>query len=206
MNEPVTSWPVPGSKWMSSQQQLADALRDAAADLPFEQQRVHHRADIVDDVVAQELDLAGLGVDLEFADMHAVREILLPGGVGGARRRGRAPCRRAGSSGPTPRRRCRRNGTVRSVPAIEKTPSAKSMSASAASSRCAAIAFAFSTIRSVAISTAEPPKRRRARAAGALADRDLVGVALDVGAPDPDGCRAGRTPAACRRSRAPCPA
>ena len=84
MNEPVTSWPDAGVEMDVLEQQLADPLGDAAADLAFEQERVHHRADIVDDAVVQDLDLAGLGVDFEFADMHAVREVLLPGGIGGA--------------------------------------------------------------------------------------------------------------------------
>src|SRR3979409_2588681 len=68
--------------------------------------------------------------------------------------------------------------TARSVPAIAKTPSARSMSASAASSRCAAIAFAFATIFSVARWTAEPPIA--AARAAALAEPALLGVALDV--------------------------
>ena len=65
-------------------QHLAHTLRDAAADLAFEQERVHHRADIVDHAVAQDLDFAGLLVDLELADMAAVREVLLLAGEGGA--------------------------------------------------------------------------------------------------------------------------
>ena len=77
MNEPVNSWPEAGIEADVLHQHLADALRDAAADLALEQQRVHDRADIVDDAVAQDLDLAGLRVDFELADMAAVREILL---------------------------------------------------------------------------------------------------------------------------------
>src|SRR5215470_14800244 len=42
---------------------LADTLRDAAADLALEQQWVQYRADIVDDAVAQDFDLAGLRID-----------------------------------------------------------------------------------------------------------------------------------------------
>ena len=75
----------------------------------------------------------------------------------------------------------RRNGTVRSVPAIEKTPSAKSRSASAASSRCAAIAFRLLDDPVGRHQHRRAAQRRRARAAGALAERDLVGIALDVG-------------------------
>ena len=65
-------------------QHLPDPLDDAATDLAFEQERVQHRADIVDNAVMEELDLAGFGVDLQLADMDAVGEILLLGAVGGA--------------------------------------------------------------------------------------------------------------------------
>ena len=55
-------------------QHLADALDDAAMDLPLAQQRVQHRADIVDRDIAGELHLAGLGVDLDLGEMRAARK------------------------------------------------------------------------------------------------------------------------------------
>ncbi len=60
-------------------QDLADALHDTADDLAFQQQRVHHRADVVHHAVTHDLDRAGLGIDLHFAGMATVRVI---GGLG----------------------------------------------------------------------------------------------------------------------------
>src|SRR6185437_627449 len=56
-------------------QRLACALRDAALNLAVHQQRVDDRADVVDDAVAYDLHLAGFAVDLQFADMDAVRVV-----------------------------------------------------------------------------------------------------------------------------------
>ena len=53
-------------------QDLAEALGDAAMDLALEPDRVDHRADIVDHGVAIDVDVAGLGIDLDLADMAAV--------------------------------------------------------------------------------------------------------------------------------------
>jgi hypothetical protein len=78
MKEPVKSWPEGGGVEPDIlHQHLTHALRDAAADLTLEQQRVHDGADVIDDAVAQDLDLAGLLVDLELADMAAVWKVLL---------------------------------------------------------------------------------------------------------------------------------
>src|SRR6185312_16675849 len=52
---------------------LADAHGDAAVDLAVKEQRIDHRADVVDYVVAQDFDLAGLLVDFQLADVAAVR-------------------------------------------------------------------------------------------------------------------------------------
>src|SRR6516164_639577 len=54
---------------------LADALRHAAMDLAFECQLIDDGADIVDDDIAQHLGGAGLGIDLDLADMAAVGEV-----------------------------------------------------------------------------------------------------------------------------------
>src|SRR5215475_10925662 len=53
---------------------LANALYDAAMDLPLEQERVDGAAEIVDDGVALDCDYAGIGVDLHLDDVAAVGE------------------------------------------------------------------------------------------------------------------------------------
>ena len=55
-------------------ERLADAGRDAAVLLPFDEQWVEHRAAVVDRDVADEADLAGLGVDLDDRDVGAEGE------------------------------------------------------------------------------------------------------------------------------------
>ena len=49
-------------------QRLPDALRDAAVTLAVDQHRVYRPAAIVDRCVADDLDHAGLRVDLDLAD------------------------------------------------------------------------------------------------------------------------------------------
>ncbi len=61
------------------EQRLADALRDAAMDLTRRHHRIEERAEIVDRHEALDLDLAGLAVDLDLADVAAVREGLRRG-------------------------------------------------------------------------------------------------------------------------------
>jgi len=56
-------------------QNLTGALRDAAMDLAMQQQRIEHGADVVDHAVAHDLDLAGVLLDLELADVATVRII-----------------------------------------------------------------------------------------------------------------------------------
>jgi hypothetical protein len=53
-------------------QGLAQPLRDAAMDLALEADRVHYGADVVDDDVADDLQRAGIGVDLNLTDMAAI--------------------------------------------------------------------------------------------------------------------------------------
>ena len=52
---------------------LADALHDAALDLPGHDERVHQHTKIIDAGIAHHLRLAGVGIDLDLADMHAIR-------------------------------------------------------------------------------------------------------------------------------------
>ena len=55
------------------EQRLADALGAAALDLAEHDRPMQRPADIVDGGVALELDEAGVGIDLDLADMRAVR-------------------------------------------------------------------------------------------------------------------------------------
>src|SRR5882757_5688626 len=54
-------------------ERLADALRDAAMDLAGHQHRIDGNADVIDRGIAHHLADAGFGIDLDFADMRAVR-------------------------------------------------------------------------------------------------------------------------------------
>src|SRR5207248_8870290 len=49
-------------------------LRDPAMHLALQQQRVDDRAEIVDDEIARDLDMSGIGVDLDLADMATIRK------------------------------------------------------------------------------------------------------------------------------------
>jgi hypothetical protein len=53
---------------------LADALHDAAMRLAVNEERVDDNAEIVDEGVAHDLDDAGIGIDLHFADVATVWE------------------------------------------------------------------------------------------------------------------------------------
>src|SRR6185503_9113097 len=54
-------------------QRLADALRHAAVDLPFDDRQVDDAADVVAAGDARERHLAGFGIDLDLAGLRAVR-------------------------------------------------------------------------------------------------------------------------------------
>ena len=53
-------------------QRLCDSLRDAAVLLAFDDDRVDDTSAIVDGDEAHEVDGAGLGIDLDHRDVHAV--------------------------------------------------------------------------------------------------------------------------------------
>ena len=55
------------------EQRLADALGDAAVDLAVDDERVHRTPDIIDRGIIDERHLAGIRIDLDLADMRAVR-------------------------------------------------------------------------------------------------------------------------------------
>ena len=63
-------------------QRLTESLRDAAMDLAFQANRVHHRADIVDHDIADDLERTGIGVDLDLADVAAIGIGVVVGGEG----------------------------------------------------------------------------------------------------------------------------
>ena len=54
------------------EQRLADPLGDAAMRLAVQDQRIDRAADIVDRGIADDLDLAGIGIDLDLADLRAI--------------------------------------------------------------------------------------------------------------------------------------
>ena len=54
-------------------ERVADAVRDAAVNLSFDEQRIDDRAAIVDDEVALDLDRRRLGIDLDDHRVHAAR-------------------------------------------------------------------------------------------------------------------------------------
>ncbi len=56
------------------EQRLTDTLGDAAMRLAMQDQRIDRPADIVDRGVADDFDLAGIGIDLHLANLGAVRE------------------------------------------------------------------------------------------------------------------------------------
>ena len=56
------------------QQRLADALRDAAMHLAFDDHRIDDGAEIIDRGPIHDLGLAGFDIDLDFADVAAGRE------------------------------------------------------------------------------------------------------------------------------------
>src|SRR5262249_26236257 len=56
------------------EQRLADALREAAVDLALDDHRVDNGADVVDAPESDDLDAAGVRIDLELTGMRAVAE------------------------------------------------------------------------------------------------------------------------------------
>ena len=74
MKLPVRSWPRLAVVHLVLHQRLAHALHRAALDLAEHDHRVEDAAEIVHHVVAVELDLAGLRIDLDLADVAAVRD------------------------------------------------------------------------------------------------------------------------------------
>src|SRR5262245_36085635 len=56
------------------EQRLTEALGEAAVNLALDDHRIDDGADVVDAPEADDLDAAGVGIDLELADMRAVAE------------------------------------------------------------------------------------------------------------------------------------
>ena len=54
------------------QERLPDPLGDAALRLAVQDQRIDRAPDIIDGGIADDRDMAGLGIDLDLADLRAV--------------------------------------------------------------------------------------------------------------------------------------
>ena len=54
------------------EQCLADALSDPAVNLALDQHRLQHPAAIIERGIGDQTDPSGIGVDLDFGDMHPV--------------------------------------------------------------------------------------------------------------------------------------
>ena len=74
MKLPVMQLPVVGIVLAIFAEHLTRALRDAADDLAIGQNLIDDIADIVAGGVAHHVNLAGVGIDLDFDDMRAARE------------------------------------------------------------------------------------------------------------------------------------
>ena len=101
---------------------LPNPLRDPAMHLSRQQQRVDDRAEIVHDEIAHDLDQPGLRLDLDLADMNPFGKV----GAGGVKWPLSAkPGSRPGGNSPglNAARATALIVTLRSVPAIVKTPS-----------------------------------------------------------------------------------
>ena len=135
------------------------------------------RPTIVDRAVAHDLDRAGLGIDLDLADVAAIGKAGEVDGLVAARRRAGRADRPAGRCAARRRAATSKMPMARSVPLTRKWPAANSRSAAAASSRWPAMRspLAMMIVRGVQHDDAGEPQR----AAGmrAAADRDAVGVA-----------------------------
>ena len=145
----LSNWPEAGVVDGVFHQRLADALHRAAMHLAREQQRIERGAEIVDHDVVDDRGCAGLGIDLDFGDMRAVRI---------CRRLDAELVRRAQFLGVA--RGCAArsaNEIARSVPATRTVPSAISRSLADASSASAAISLSCSASVLVARSTETPP-------------------------------------------------
>ena len=55
-------------------QGVADALRDAADDLPVDDERIHHRAAVLDHGVVEDFDLAGVRIDRHHRGLRRIGE------------------------------------------------------------------------------------------------------------------------------------
>ena len=161
-------------------QDLSDALRHAAHDLSFQQQRIDHGADVIDHAVADDLDFAGFLIDLQLADMAAIGEVLHRRGVG----RGRDEARHRYPLG-------RLVGSIASFATSLMVERAVGLGAGEhAVGKIDLVGIELEEMRGNVLRLAGDPFGRDidrraadgggARAAGAFADKDLIGIALDI--------------------------
>ena len=159
------------------EQRLGGALGDAAVDLALEQHRVEHPAGVVAGDVADQLHLAGLGVDLDHGDVRAERERRPAGleerGVGRPSGRSASVLAATASSAHVL--------ATAGVPATWNAPLSlsSSMSASSASSSLAASFFAVVDQLAGGLVHGGAAVLQRARTHRAAALGDEVGVAPD---------------------------
>ena len=165
---------------------------DAAVLLALDEQRVDHRAAVVDGDVAHELDPAGLEVDLDDGDVGAERErrvalVEVASGLERGRRR------RRDAGGVLPRRARPRSERVAGTPATPTVPASVSttMSATSASSRWAASCLALLDQRLGGLVHGRAAELQRARAARAAAPGTRSVSPSTSGSARP-GCRSGR--------------
>ena len=104
MNEAVTSCPA-RVEMDVLHQHLTGALGDATVNLTMQEQGIEHSAEIIDHAVACDVDLAGFPIDLQFADMAAVRIIVHWRVVNGGREQSRLHAASVNWRGRTKQRR-----------------------------------------------------------------------------------------------------
>ena len=71
------------------QQDLSDSLRYSAMDLTMHDERVDNGSNVVDGAIGNDVHLSGLRIDLDFADVTAIRMMK----TGGCEFAGRVECR-----------------------------------------------------------------------------------------------------------------
>ena len=179
MNEPVTSCPLAGVVDRVLRQRLAEALRQAAVHLALDDHPVERIAAVVHRRIGDEVERAGVGIDLHLGDVAAVGE--------GERRRRPCPWCRDFRRSPW---RAARYRTARSCGRCRPPRSCRSrywMSCSEASNSAEAIFLPFVQhhVGDVHDGVARAHGRARAdRGAAGQAQRRIAVTVLDLGRVD----------------------
>ncbi len=176
-------------------QRLAQPLRDAAMDLALQAERVDHRADIVDHDVARDVERTGIGVDLDLANMAAIGIGVVVGREGAglvqpgfeARRQAAGLERRLGDLGDADAPVGAGDREVAAIVADRELDVDIGRF-----EQMGGDAFALGDDLVGGEPQGRAADHRRARAVGADAEGDAVGVAIDDIALRPDRARAFR--------------